>query len=647
MTCLQSMPSGSFSIGCNYWASHSGIEMWSNWQPEIIERDFMQLSENSLNVLRIFPLWPEFQPLHCFWKAQTPIISFADRSLGHSKADRAGVSTVAIDKFKILADLAEKCDIKLIVGLLTGWMSGRLFVPPAFESCNALTDPEVIKWEKRFVSYFVEAFKNHPALLAWDLGNECNCMGQTKSPGQSWNWTNTIASAIRLADDSHPVISGMHSLQCESGNWTIFDQSELTDILTTHPYPRFTPKCDQEQVNTIRNGLHATAESLFNSDIGGVPCFPEELGTLGPCICNEQVTAEYLRTTLYSSWAHDCRALLWWCAYDQDHLNFPPYEWNALERELGLFKNTREPKPVVKIMREFQKTIDKLPFKQLPKFETDAICLLTRGQDQWSAAFSSFILGKMAKFNIKFQFIDQPLEDAPLYILPSVSSSSCIYRSEWFNLLEKAKAGATLLVTYDNAFFQPFEKAFGFDILSRERRSQSIEFVLDNQNVSMLHPEAWLKIRPTTAEVLLQDNAGFPLMTHNHYGSGNVFFLNLPLETNLSDIPNVFNHANTQPFWKIYKMVASVAKLKKIINCEHPQLGITEHYLSETEAVVVIINYSPQEVATSVLLAPDWQISEDTDYQTGIDNLITIVSNSCLILHLKKSTVISKEFTKC
>ncbi len=627
-----------FSIGCNYWASHSGIEMWSNWHAEIIEEDFKQLSENNLNVLRVFPLWPEFQPLYRLRKGHTPLISFATRSLGHSKADKAGVSTEAMDKFKILADLAEKYDIKLIVGLLTGWMSGRLFVPPAFESCNVLTDPEVIKWEKRFVSYFVETFKNHPALLAWDLGNECNEMESINCSDQAWNWTNTIASAIRLADDSHPVISGMHSLKCEAGNWTIFDQSELTDMLTTHPYPRFTPKCNQEQLNTIRNGMHATAESRFYGDIGGVPCFPEELGTLGPGICNEQVAAEYLQTTLYSCWAHDCRALLWWCAYDPDHLNSTPYEWSALERELGLFRNDREAKPVVQVMREFHKKIDNLPFEKLPKFKTDAICLLTRNQDQWSAGFSSFILAKMAKFNIKFQFIDQPLEDAPLYILPSTSGADCIYRSEWLNLLEKTKAGATLLVTYNDAFFQPFEAAFGFDIISRESRSQSIEFLLDNKQVSMAHPESWLKIRPTTADILLRDNDGFPLMTHNRYEDGNILFLNLPLETNVSDIPNVFNNAATQPFWKIYEMAASIAKLKKIIVCEHPQLGVTEHYFSKTEAVAVIINYSPQEISASTQLAPNWQIFDNfTSSQASVDNSITIGGNSCSILHLKIS----------
>ena len=61
--------------------------------------------------------------------------------------------------------------MKLIVGLVTGWMSGRWFVPPAIEGRNVLTDPMAIMWQVRMVRHLVRTFKDAPALLAWDLGN--------------------------------------------------------------------------------------------------------------------------------------------------------------------------------------------------------------------------------------------------------------------------------------------------------------------------------------------------------------------------------------------------------------------------------------------------------------------------------------------
>ena len=34
-----------FMLGCNYWASHAGAEMWKNWDEEQVERDMQDLSE--------------------------------------------------------------------------------------------------------------------------------------------------------------------------------------------------------------------------------------------------------------------------------------------------------------------------------------------------------------------------------------------------------------------------------------------------------------------------------------------------------------------------------------------------------------------------------------------------------------------------
>jgi hypothetical protein len=604
---------GSFHIGCNYWASHAGIRMWEDWRPEIIEQDFKQLSKSGMQLLRVFPLWPVFQPLTIAripWKGDDQELRFGDMPLGQTPAGKAGVSTEAMEKFRIFANLAEKHNLKLVVALVTGWMSGRLFVPPAFESSNVITDATALKWQKRFVSYFVETFKDHKAIDSWGLGNECNCMGNGITRDQAWLWTNTIASAIRQADPDRAVLSDMHSIQCENGNWRISDQAELTDILTTHPYPQFTPKCGQDQLNTIRNGLHATAESRLYGDVGNRPCIPEELGTLGPVICNEKNAAAYLRTTMFSSWAHDCRGLLWWCAYDQDHLDFPPYEWVGLERELGLIRNDRKVKPVCDAMQEFGKALKKLPFKNLPEFRKNAVCVLTRGQDQWSIAFSSFILAKQAGFDIEFQYTDQPLKKSDFYIVPSIAGSFSLYRSEWLALLDRAKAGATVLMTYDNAFIQPFEDVFGLEVESREKSLHPESFKLGEKTLTCTHTEVVLRLKCTSAKTLLVDLKDNPLLTCNKYGKGKMLFLNAPLERYLSDTPGVFNRTDVKPYWKLYGMAAEIAGVSRIIASGNPQVGVTEHFISKTEAIAVLINYNPAPAEIDTVIGRGWKLTE-------------------------------------
>ncbi len=338
---------GAFVVGCNYWASHAGTRMWADWQPAVVERDLARLQQARLQVLRVFPLWPDFQPIHLLRRGHGHPAEFrhGEMPLPDTPDGRAGLSTGALAHFAEFLDLAQRHELQLIVGLLTGWMSGRLFVPPALEGCNPITDPLAIQWELRFINRFVEHFKAHPAIVGWDLGNECNCLGAATRE-QAWTWTAAMANAIRALDAARPVISGMHSL-APDGAWTMQDQGELTDLLTTHPYPIFTPHCDQDPVNTIRPMLHGTAESRFYADPGGKPCLCQEIGTLGPGIASEAIAADYARGALLSLWANDCHGFLWWCANEQLALEPAPYDWCDVERELGLLRLDGSAKPVL------------------------------------------------------------------------------------------------------------------------------------------------------------------------------------------------------------------------------------------------------------------------------------------------------------
>ena len=38
-----------FLIGCNYWASNAGTEMWRQWEPETVREDLKVLSENGVS----------------------------------------------------------------------------------------------------------------------------------------------------------------------------------------------------------------------------------------------------------------------------------------------------------------------------------------------------------------------------------------------------------------------------------------------------------------------------------------------------------------------------------------------------------------------------------------------------------------------
>lgn len=630
---------GQFVVGCNYWASHAGTRMWTDWQADTVAKDFELLAGGGLQTMRVFPLWPDFQPIHLLrGGAGSPReVRFGELPLPETSAGQAGMDEVMLERFAFLADCAQKNGIKLIVGLLTGWMSGRLYVPPALEGLNVITDPFAMQWELRFMRHFVQRFKHHPAIAAWDLGNECNCMAVVPSRAAAWTWTAAITNAIRAEDRSRPVVSGMHSLLPDmNATWAIQDQGELTDVLTTHPYPYFTPYADQDPVDTIRTILHSTSESRFYGDIGGRPCIAEELGTLGPVLASETIAANFIRSCLYSLWANDCHGLLWWCAFDQHELLHAPYDWNACERELGLIRVDGTAKPVLAELGKFRQFLNQLPFDKLPPRLTEAVCIITHEQDTWAAAYSAFVLAKQAGFDLTYRFSDQPLPDAPVYILPSIGGQAGISRRHFLSLLEKVKQGAVLYVSHKDGLLSPLNQPFGFEPQTRSRRTSPVTFQLDGIDLTLPAPVK-MTLKTTGAQTLAREEDGNPVFTCAQFGQGKIYFLSLPLEDACSHTPGIFQ-AKDNPLWHIYQRVAAEALDQRIVRKSNPEIGVTEHVLSENQRVVVLVNYSPDAQVDTLKITEGWSVSRTFPTAITLSASVALPGNDGLVLLLEKAT---------
>jgi len=632
---------GRFVVGCNYWASHAGTNMWRDWRPEVVEADLKQISESGMQVIRVFPLWPDFQPIYQFYSSEGSLkeIRFKDGPLPGSGPGKDGVSEEALAHFKQFADLAQKYNVKLVVGLVTGWMSGQLFVPPALEGKDILTDPTSIMWQIKLVRNMVHEFKNHPAVLAWDLGNECNVMGEVPNYQAAYVWSASVTNAIKAEDLTHPVISGMSGLTSESkAKWRIQDQAELTDLLTTHPYPFWTKYGNQDPSNTIRTIILSAAETRFYGDIGGKPCLVEETGIMGPLEANDKVKASFLRSLLFNNWANDCHGLLWWCAYDQNQLEHTPYEWYAVERDLGLFRNDRSPKPMVAELTNFRKFIDNLPFESLPKQKKEAVCILTDGQDQWGVAYSAYILAKQAGFDIEFQNGSQPIKDASIYMLPSIKGLTLINRKDWLAILDKVKEGAILYVSFDEGFLSHFIDAAGIDVVTSQTRNKPAGFISNNGSIKpfSLNASRKLNITPTTASVLAHEEDGNPIFTVNSYGKGKIYFLGFPLEMDVTLKNGAFTE-NPAEYWKIYQTIAAdVIKQSRTVIKNDPYVGITEHDLSPTQKVVILVNFSPLNRIVALNINSEWTVGKALYGSLPLKSSVTILANDACVLQLNK-----------
>ncbi len=612
--------SGTFLLGANYWASHAGTGMWSDWRPEVVEKDFKTLSEKGIKYLRVFPLWPDFQPISLLRGGGGSPVEFrwGERPLTDDAEGKSGVSREAILHFEELTKLADKYDIKLIVGLITGWMSGRLFVPPALEGKKVLSDPDAIMWEVRFVKYFVSRFRNSPSIIAWDLGNECNSMEAVASQATAWNWISTMANAIKSEDKSRLVVSGMHSLKTE-GIWTIEDQAEVTDVLCTHAYPSPTYGSDKEPINTIRTVLHPTANTVMWQDIGGKPCFLEETGTFGPMQGSPEITTDYARNSLFSLWAHNCKGFLWWCAFEQSHLKHAPYDWVALEGELGLFFPDYTSKPIVGELNKFNNFLERFPYQKLPERILDAVCILPQDPDSWQTAFSTFLLAKQAGIDIEFQTSTQPIKDAKLYFLPSLSSSTFFSRyinqGRFDELLKKVKEGATLYLSVGNGLLRSFNDITGLQVQTREKNLKTDRVRIKGTDAGddielQMPPSAKLNLKAITAQVLGTDQNGNPAFTRSNYGKGKVYFLNYPIEKTLFNELGAFNTKTAGSYYQIYDRIKDGSLSKKVVTGNNPMVGLTEHIVDENTRIVVAINYEPVSSIAELSLGTGWKVGE-------------------------------------
>ena len=544
----------SFILGCNYWASNAGADMWRDFDADTVRADVAVLAEHGVKYMRIFPNWRDFQPVMPLYGGSGRLVEYRLEG-GKRPENPYYLDEEMLRRFELLLDVCDTHGIRVIVGLVTGWMSGRLYVPTALYGKNVLTDPTAIYFEQLFIKGFVERFKSREAIYAWDLGNECNCLAPATRE-EALLWTATISNAIRAADPTRPVVSGMHGLDvAPTAPWQIRDQAAWTDILTTHPSPYFTGHTRNDGITEPRTLLYPTAQGKFYSECGGRPCLAEEIGTLGPMLASNTAAADFLRVNMFSLWANGQEGVMWWCAHEQSMLSAFPYSHNMIELELGMLNPDRSPKPVATEMKKFSEFLASAP--ALPAARTDAVCLLSDGQRSWGVALVSYMLARKAGMNITFAYADDGIPASDVYMLPSVDGIKIMERDRYLELLSRVRNGATLYLSLDNCVIEGFEALTGMRVTDSFEPGVTTSFEYKGEIYPVRVKRTFL-LESVGADVLATDDRGNPVLSEFAYGKGRVILLNYPLEEGLVDGHGAFDGAEYKLYADIFSsLIAS------------------------------------------------------------------------------------------
>ena len=611
-----------FCVGCNYWASDSGIYMWRNFNLETVKKDFDLLVSNGVDTIRVFPLWPDFQPLIATDMA--PASPFGIRGREGEAVTEGGLSVSALEKFDLMLQEAKKRDLKVIVALITGWMSGRLFMPEFLRKENPLGSPKAMVWECKFIKEFVTGFKDHDCIVAWEPGNETNVTGSVTHDSAEL-WVMTIVNAIRNADPTRPVLAGMHGLDC-TGPWNLPMEGNSFEEMTTHPYPLFTPYCSTEEITSPRACMHAAAESVYYASVSNKKCMVEEIGTLGPMILDDALTPKYLDASMTTSFQYGATGYLWWCAFDQDQFDYAPYDVNAIEQNLGLAYSDATAKPILKRMGILKSELEQVG--DLPRAKTDAVVILTADQDQWKVAYGAFMLALQAGFNVEFMYQSQPLKPADYYIIPCIQSCGGIPKAMNFELQKRIEAGAKLLITYNGGYIGYFNQLTGLQVAGREEFGDSMQFALGEKEIQIGSPVRLL-LNAEAQNVISRDQKGRLVFTKYTKGKGEVYFLNVPVENIYTDTP----HPEKTNWHEIYGYF--LKDIDRPLVLDSDCCAVTYHPYDDGRIGVFISNIADEKML-ACRLSDSYALSEAIYAELSSDVLTIDHSFAYLVLVPKK-----------
>ena len=620
-----------FFTGINYWDSANATQMWQNFDEAVIEADMRAMRAAGIDSLRVFPLWSDFQPLTGGDSAGGVYEFQMDgRTLPDTEAGRAGVSEEMCARFECFCALAEKHGLSLIVGLITGQMSFGGFYPPVFKgSHNAMSDPTMCKWQLRYIKYLVGRLKKQTAIVGWDLGNEVENIAADVTPDAFYFWCASIANAIRVADPTRPVISGFGEGGMTTGKANALEVGEYCDLHTVHPYNFWKLR---EPLHTMRPALNVSFWARLKEDLSGVPTFVQEFGAIGYMNCSYETEAAFYRGAALSCMAEGCHGVMWWCAFDQGHHTFAPYNWNTIGSQYGFFKADRTEKPIAAENRYLRGFADALP-QGFPKRKSETCILIGRDSDKaWGSYQAAYIMAKQAGLDADFAYALNKIPDAALYLLACPQGYKTITKERWNELLEKVKGGARLLLTLSAGLFREVPETFGVCIDAR--------YECAGKRIALLEGEALpvdskyvFEIRPTTARVLARDETGAPVLFENDYGKGKTYLCTLPLEESVhATVPSVFFTPDAPAYYRVYERVARGMETGKISSVDSPYICRTEHVVSTGERYVFVINYDRRTHTAPLCLAEGWQV--ETVHGTGLDGgTVTLGGNDAVLLY--------------
>ncbi|MGW6567789.1 glycoside hydrolase 5 family protein [Streptomyces sp. NPDC054975] len=326
-------------FGVNYTPSRGWFHHWLDFDLDAVRADLDSIAALGLDHVRVFPLWPVFQP------------------------NRTLIRPRAVEQLVSLVDAAAERGLDVAVDGLQGHLSSFDFRPSwtlTWHRRNLFTDPEVLDGQATYLRTLASALADRPNFLGMTLGNEINQFSgdphpdpDRVTPAEAESWLRRMLAACERGAPGRLHLHAEYDAAwyLDDHPFTPAQAARLGAVTAVHSWV-FNGTAQRHGPDSVATGLHAAYLIELSKAWAEDPARPvwlQEVGAPAPHIAPDRAAA-FTRTTVAA--ALDCPGLwgvTWWCSHDVDRslADFP-----ELEYDLGLLTTDREVKPAGRALAE-------------------------------------------------------------------------------------------------------------------------------------------------------------------------------------------------------------------------------------------------------------------------------------------------------
>ncbi|MFB7616304.1 glycosyl hydrolase [Kitasatospora sp. NPDC056181] len=319
-------------FGVNYTPTAGWFHHWLDFDLDAVRADLDSVAALGLDHVRVFPLWPVFQP------------------------NRTLIRPRAVEQLAALVDAAGERGLDVAVDGLQGHLSSFDFQPSWIQSWhrrNMFTDPDVVDGQAAYLRTLAGALHGRANFLGMTVGNEVNQFSGEPHPDPDRATPEQVDAWLRRMLDA-----------CEQGapgRLNLHASYDAAWYLDEHPFtPWHSARIGAATAvhswvfngTAQRYGAHSTATAQHAAYLVELakawaqdphrPVWLQEVGAPAPHITAGDAARFTGDTVAAVLDCPDVWGVTWWCSHDVDRslADFPELEYG-----LGLLTTDRRVKP--------------------------------------------------------------------------------------------------------------------------------------------------------------------------------------------------------------------------------------------------------------------------------------------------------------